>query len=187
MVLESKIDQFLGKLSLGRTFFEDAAKLLVTMIDEDPYVCEQILKSRRADWLTKDILDTFEAIGRKQIALEVMFLPKHIINRMIALPVEQQAQLADATVRVSNGARNHWIEKPLRKLTSREAMIVIGPKGIRTPEEQQAVIVENVKVVGCFELTVMNGKAFLKRCEHANRAQRVKLDSHGQAIIEIVS
>ena len=78
MVLENKIDRFISKIEMGRDFFLDAATMLVQMIDEEPGVCERIVEMKRVDWMTADVLSTFEAIGRKQLAVEAMFLPKHV-------------------------------------------------------------------------------------------------------------
>lgn len=193
MVLENKIDRFISKIEMGKSFFEDAAAMLVQMIDEEPGICERIVDSRRVNWLTQDVLHTFEAIGRKQLAVEAMFLPKHILNRMLSLPVEEQARLTAEPVRVINGAKRRDTdgvsEKHVAELTRREAAIVFGPKGIRSVEEQ-AVVKESLttdhdRIVGCYELTVMNGKAFLKKCECSERAQKIKLDHRGQAIVKV--
>jgi hypothetical protein len=193
MVLENKIDRFISKIEMGRDFFIDAAHMLVTMIDEEPGVCERIIELRRVDWLTKDVLDTFEAIGRKQLAVEAMFLPRHVLAKLIAFPVEEQARVATTPVRVCNGAKHRKIDPDLKhvaELTRKEAAVVFGPRGVRTVEEQQRVIEETEAApavhVGYFELTMMNGKPFLKRCEKVARAQRVKIE-RGQAVIEVVS
>lgn len=192
MVLETKIDRFVSKVEMGRDFFIDAANLLVQMIDEEPDVCERIVAMKRVDWMTMDVLQTFEAIGRKQLAVEAMFLPKHVLNRLIALPVDTQAQIATEQVPVFKQAKrrstDECIRKPASRLTHREARIAIGPTGIRPIEEQKTIALEPVETVshGFFEVTLMNGKPFLKRFEKVARAQKVKLDDRGQAVIEIV-
>ena len=193
MVLESKINLFLGKLRLGVDFFLDAGRMLVEMIDEDPQICLQIVADGQIDWLTMDVLSTFEAIGRKQLAVEAMFLPKHVLARLIALPTEQQATIATRPVRVLNGAKNRSVEVSASRLTKRQAALAIGPNGVRSIEEQRGVRnTETIsatpeKFVGYFELTVMNGKVFAKRVEKSARAQKVRLDARGQAVLEVVS
>lgn len=194
MVLENKIDQFIGKVALGKTFFEDAAKLLVTMIDEEPDVCERIVATKRADWLTKDVLDTFEAIGRKQLVVDAIFLPKHVLARLIALPTSEQSLIATKPIRVHNGAANRrgteTVVKRASELSRREAAQVIGPNGLRSVEEQKAMplVVEPDpdRTIGFVELTMMNGKVFVKKVERVARAQKVKLDARGTVVLEVV-
>lgn len=192
-VLESNIDRFISKIEMGRDFFIDAATLLVKLIDEEPGVCERIVALKRVDWMNMDVLHTFEAIGRKQLAVEAMFLPPHVLKRLLAMPVEMQAQVAQApaveVVRFANSGKINVTRKPVSRLTAREAPIVLGPAGVRPVAEQAALTALPVaaeRIVGCFELTVMNNRSFLKSCERVARAQKVKLDSHGQAILEVV-
>lgn len=193
MVLENKIDRFISKIEMGKSFFEDAALMLVQMIDEEPGICDRIVELRRVDWLTRDVLHTFEAIGRKQLAVEAMFLPRHVIARMLSYPVEQQAQIATQPVRVLNGAAHRKTDisvKHVRDLTRREADRVFGPNGVRSPEEQNIETpAEPDHLIGYYELTVLNGKPFLKKCDSAGlktAAQRVKLDQN-RAMLKIVS
>lgn len=196
MLLENKIDSFIGNVSLGVSFFATAGTQLVAMIDEEPDVCDRIVAMRRVDWLTRDVLDTFEAIGRKQLAVEAMFLPKHVLQRMISLPVETQAVIATEPVPVFREANSRKTDavvlKPAAQLTRREAAVAIGPNGVRSVEEQRGVINNSAisdtpeKSVGFFELTTMNGKVFVKKVERVARAQKVKLDSRGIVVLELV-
>lgn len=194
MVLENTIDRFISKIEMGRDFFLDAGQMLVKMVDEEPQVFERILSMKRVDWLTMDVLRTFEAIGRKQLAVEAMFLPSHVISHLITLPVDQQVKISANPVPVyTNGSARRRTEmvvhKPASRLTQREAKIALGPEGIRPIEEQKKLAEEKQpeRVIGYYEVTVMNNRAFIKQCEKVARAQKVKLDSRGQIILEVVS
>src|ERR1035437_2212499 len=105
MLAEHKIENFIGKVNLGVEFFQDAGKLLVEMLDENPGIKEDILEYRKG-WITMDVLNTFEMIGLKQLAVEAMFLPLHILNRLIEFPVGEQRDIATKMLPVVTGYRN---------------------------------------------------------------------------------
>jgi hypothetical protein len=143
MVLESKIDQFISNIKLGVQFFKTAGELLVQLLDEDPYVFERIIKHSSEDWLTVDVLHTFEQIGRNQLAVEAIFLPKHVIDRLLELPADKQVEIATKPVSVVAGTRHgrhSVIQKSARNLSKKESARVIGPNGVRTPEEQAELL-----------------------------------------------
>jgi hypothetical protein len=152
MVLESKINQFVSKISLGVEFFQEAGVMLVEMLDEDPRIFEEIMEVTREKWITMDVLSCFEMIGRKQLAVEAMFLPRHVLNRMLEWPVDKQAALAKDSVAVVTGTKHgrHWATtKPAAKLTRTEAERVIGPKGVRSVKEQAAMLYSQTKFESC--------------------------------------
>src|ERR1035437_1928949 len=133
MLAEHKIENFIGKVNLGVEFFPDAGKLLVEMLDENPGIKEDILEYRKG-WLTMDVLNAFEMIGLKQLAVEAIFLPRHVLNRLIELPVGEQINIATKMLPVVTGMRNvkpRETDKLARDLTRKEADRVIGPKGVR--------------------------------------------------------
>lgn len=190
MVLESKIDRFIGNIGLGVNFFEDAAERLVDMIDEEPGVCERILALNRVDWLTKDVLDTFEAIGRKQLAVGAIFMPKHVLSRLIALPVDMQQRVIESPVTVYREAGRRRTDavrvKPTAKLNVAEAKLAIGPNGVRSVDEQKALTnPAQEKSAGYFGFTLMNGKLFVNRTNPKPGVQRIRLKGNS-AVVEII-
>lgn len=190
MVLESKIDDFLSEIRLGVDFFFSAGQKLVLMLEEDPRVFEEIIERSKLSWVTMDVLKGFEMIGRKQLAVEAMFLPKHILNRMIGLPLDDQERMLSSPVNVSIGLRRgnqSRVGKALSKLSRNEAKRVIGPAGIRTVEEQDALPSKPPeKVIGRFSITVMNGKAFIKRTSNTFACQKLRLDKNNTVEIEFI-
>lgn len=150
LAIDHKIDRFISKIELGVSFFHDAGKMLVAMLDEDPHVGEEILK-RNIHWLTQDVLTVFEQIGRDQLAVEAMFLPRHVAQRMIGLPLEEQARIANEPIEVQPIREGHRSREYIRRvrppvtkmakdLSPRQAAVAIGPQGVRSADEQKAVI-----------------------------------------------
>jgi len=166
MVAEHKIENFISKVNMGVEWFLDAGTLLVEMMDENPGIKDDIVDYRKG-WITMDVLDTFELIGRKQLAVEAMFLPRHVLNRLIELPVGQQVSIATKMLPVVTGYRKgvtHSTDKPARSLTRSEAARVIGPDGIRTVKEQSAMLspARKFKSAGLFDIFTENdGKVIM--------------------------
>ncbi len=196
MVLESKIDNFVTKIKLGVEFFEDAGRLLVEMLDEDPYVFEEIIKKSREDWMTMDVLCTFEQIGRRQLAVGAMFLPKHVLNRLIALPIDTQIEIASKPVPIFGGLHegHHKINlKPAAQLSRVEAKRAIGPGGLRTPEEQARLAASpkikvnlDVETLGRFTVGIVNKRPYIKHSQSKSPCTRVVLLVNQEADIELV-
>ena len=139
----AEIERFISKINLGVEFFHEAGMLLVKMFDADPNVFDEIITVGNEPWLTKDVLETFLAIGRKQLAVEAMFLPRHVLSRLLALPADQQLAIATQPVEVVTGMRQGRpcvIQKRAAKLTRPEAARALGPSGIRAPSEQAKMI-----------------------------------------------
>lgn len=185
LLQDSKIDKFIGTIELGVNFFQTSGKLLVELLDENPHVFEDILAAHPPVWLTRDVLDVFEQIGRNQLAVETMFLPRHVISRLVALPKDAQIQIATNPVPVVRriGGRHVTIKKSAKELTPKEARQAIGPVGVVPPEQQAAV---QPKLISCgkFELTLMNGKPFLKQGGNSV-PHKVVLDGNNRSTIEI--
>jgi hypothetical protein len=191
MVPNSQIDSFISKVEMGVQWFNDAGELLVRMLDRDPDVFTDILAQSNVHWLTRDVLYVFEQIGRKKLAVEAMFLPKHVLNHMLALPPATQAAIATQPVPVVSGithGRHQVVSKPAAQLTRREAATAIGPQGLRSPEEQARLVMPSHKeeTVGRFTVTLMNNRPFIRHSTHKGPATKVLVAAGGSAEIELV-
>ena len=192
MVLEHKIESFLGKIKLGMDFFLDAGIMLVQMLDENPRVLEDIVEQSREPWITEDVLRVFESIGRKQIAVEAMFLPRHVLSRLIALPLEQQATISTSLVPVVTGFRqgtHKVVHKRVSSLTTKEAAVVIGTKGIRPPEEQakELTLPSHKEVsIGRYTIFIMNNKPFIKHSTAKGICTKVLVTNEDAIEIDLV-
>lgn len=192
MVLEHKIESFLGKIKLGVDFFLDAGIMLVQMLDENPRVCEDIVRHAHEEWITEDVLRVFESIGRKQLAVEAMFLPRHVLSRLIALPLDQQATISTSLVPVVTGFRqgtHKVVHKRVSSLTTKEAAVVIGPNGIRPPEEQAKELTlpsHKEESIGRFTVFLMNNKPFIKHSTARGLCTKVVVTNEAAIEIDLV-
>jgi hypothetical protein len=193
MVAEHKIENFIGKVNMGVEWFQDAGKMLVAMLDAYPGVKEDIMAYRRG-WITLDVLNTFELIGRKQLAVEAMFLPRHVLNRLIELPVGQQVNIATKMIPVVTGYRQgrpHVVDKHASDLTRRESGRVIGPSGVRTVSAQSVMLDNQRKFesMGVYDLTANDDCTFKltksTRSRKSHVCQQIRL-TDGIAEIELV-
>ena len=167
--------------------FKDAGNQLVSLMDEDPKVFDSIL-SIAPKWITRDVLFTVEAIGRGKIEPEALMLPAHIFKRLSMLSPEQQLKLIEGSqvpvVTGLNDSGNPDIKNvPLAKLSFTQATRSIGNGGIRTPEQQVALMKEK-QSLGFWKFTVMNGKVFMTKVNPSDTAKVVLL-FNGQAVVEL--
>jgi hypothetical protein len=185
-----QIDSFISKVEMGVQWFKDAGEMLVRMLDKNPDIFTDILAQSNVPWITRDVLQVFESIGRNKLAVEAMFLPQHVLKRIIELPLSVQEGIATQPVPVVSGLRegtHSVIQKPAAKLTRNEAERAIGPKGIR-PIDEQTVFVKSDAVdrVGRFTVFLMNGKPFIKYSANKGSCQTVLMDKGGNIEIEVV-
>lgn len=191
MVLESKIDSFLCDIRLGVDFFFSAGQKLVEMLEEDPRAFDEILERSNLPWITVDVLKGFEMIGRKQLAVQAMFLPKHVLTRMVGMPLAEQERLIDNPVAVASGlrqGRHNVVHKRLTDLTRDESRRVIGPDGPRTVEQQAEVAAAKTteQSLGKFCVFIVNGKPFIRRSDWPRAHVKVEVGKDNSVEIELV-
>jgi len=194
-ITNEKIRSFLSKLNLGLSWIHDAGKQLVEILNKDPDAYDDIIQEAD-EWVTKDILKTVEAIGRGQIAPELLILPIHVFNRLSSLPMEEQLKaIQGVPVAVDLRSREgyHVIDKPAAKLSKAESKRVIAPDGrIRTPVEQMQSLTPQTKIgtiIGKYQVVMEAGQEpRLSRIFNGElndyHKQRVKL-VHGCALVEL--
>lgn len=146
-VLDQTIADFLSTLNLGLEWIGDAGKKLVAMMDTNPSAFDDILDTNPPEWITRDVLRTIEQIGRGKISPELLVLPLHVFNRLSSLPTLEQIKAMQNGVEVVSKRMScarpggFTREKKLAcKLTVKEAKRAIGPRGIRSPAEQEAIL-----------------------------------------------
>jgi len=193
-VTDQAISDFLATLKLGIEWIGDAGKKLVAIIDRNPQAYDDILEQSTCTWLTGEVLKTIEAIGRGQIAPEMLVLPLHVLNRLSVLPTDEQIKaMQSVEVAIPSRARNGgWrkIDKPACKLSMREARRAIGPNGVRSVEEQIGRYSKKCESnFGKYHIVMENGQSpRLERVINDSvpdyQKQRVKL-INGCALIEL--
>ncbi len=192
MVPEHKINSFVGKIKLGISFFEDAGRELVEMLDQDPRIFDEIIAISNEPWVTVEVLQTFESIGRKQLAVEAMFLPKHVLNRLIALPVGQQLEIATKPIQIVTGNRNghaRVTDMRARDLSGPQARLAIGPAGIRPVAEQKKLLLlksHKEESIGRFTVFIMNNKPFIKHSKAKGLCTKVLVTDEKAIEIDLV-
>lgn len=192
MVLESKIETFISKIKLGVDFFLDAGVMLVEMLDHNPHCLADIVEYAREPWITEDVLRVFEAIGRKQLAVEAMFLPRHVVSRLITLPLDQQREISTTEIPVLTGMRqghHKIVQKSASKLSTKEAAMVLGPKGIRPPEEQAEILEmksHKEESIGRFTVFLVNNKPFIKHSSATGLCTKVLVTNESAIEIDLV-
>ncbi len=176
-VLESKIDGFITKLEMGFTFLGDAGKALVDLLDEDPYIFNAIIATNQ--WVIIAMLKTVESIGRKQLEPSALLLPRHVLNHVAELPINEQLRVLSEPVTVPRGGRHtEPIRKMAKDLTQAEARAVFTPSAVRLNEISE----------GWFELSLLNGKPFIKRIQrdHGIEIPKLTLRTNGVARFELI-
>jgi hypothetical protein len=177
LALENKIDRFISKLEMGLTFLADAGRALVELLDEDPSVFDDIIAIHK--WVTVDMLKTVEAIGRKQLEPSTLLLPTHVLRCVAGLPIDDQINAVTKPV-VVRYANSRPVEKMAKDLSRLEAKKVFCQKEERLDYDKVSE--------GCFELSLFNGKPFVKRVarEHGIEFPTLTLRATGATKFELI-
>lgn len=194
-VVEQSIQDFLVTLKMGLGWVADAGRKLVAMVDRDPHVFDDIMEVKTESWITREVLKTVEAVGRGQIAPELLILPHHVMMRLATLPIEQQILAVNGDIEIAippkraNGAW-HKTDKPAAKLTETEAYRAITSKGIISAAEQEKRHTRRVNDRhGRFVIVMVDGIPKLIPDDGTVpdfQNQRVKL-VNGKALVELYS
>ncbi len=193
-VIDEKITDFLTTLNLGLEWIGDAGKKLVAMLDTNPKAFDDIMEGHAPEWLTRDVLRTIEAVGRGQIAPELLMLPLHVFNRLAVLPTEAQVKAMQEVEVVSRRTGTHrgmtHERKPACRLTKEESKRVIGPNGIRTAAEQSYILntPNGDKSLGQFSIVVeKSGKVQIEKLTHRYAEDQTKKirTKNGVVVVEL--
>ena len=144
---ESKIDQFQAALNATADGLVTAGKLLVEMIEENENTFEIILT--RIKTASLPFLEALERVGRGQLRPELLLNPAPAAQRTVqfALPIKVQDKIATGYLEtvVKDGDGFLIKHKKMDELTAHESARVIGTDGIRTVEQQKAIIKEQIE------------------------------------------
>jgi len=111
---------------------------------------------------------------------------------MLEWPVDKQAAAAKESVSVVTGIKHgrHWTtNKPAAKLTRTEAERVLGPGGIRSPEEQAKLLATpkmKEESLGRFTVFLMNRKPFIKHSTTKGECTKIVVIDPKAIEIELV-
>lgn len=190
-VLEQDIAALVGKIELGISFWEDAGELVVKLKEKHDDFFGQV--ADRHEWITLEMLNTLEAIGRKTLHPRLLLAPKFTLSQFASLSYADQKYAVENPIAVVERTRNgSWHKSPrcLNDLTPSEVKQVVANGHLRDDAEQQKFLSKQTaaaEVLGRWTLIYCNRKVFLKQSnEPPQKCQRIEVDEHGGAFIEIV-
>lgn len=146
MKLDARIQQFADLVQRGVDAWVDAGKILCEMVAEDSEVREKICD--RVSWMTMDVLDGFERIGRKDVYPFLLLQQSPGAHRLIKLDYETQKRFYDAEIPVAILRRGEIIteSKRLNQLSWKEADTAISDTGIRPIAEQRKLLQPKIRI-----------------------------------------
>jgi len=92
---------------------------------------------RRKLPFTSKVWRTLELVGIGKLDPRVFIYPAHTQKELRNLPVTAQNRLIEEGVDVASSTDGTGIRRQLDELTARQARMVFGPRGVRTPDEQR--------------------------------------------------
>jgi hypothetical protein len=147
-LLDPRIDRFCGLVTTGIESWTEAGVLLCQIKADNANAYELILE--RNSWLTRDVLETFERIGAKQIYPYLLVDGSPGAVRLAAFPFDEQAKLYRGTVLVAVRSGRSTISvspKRVSELTFGECARVFDGGRVRTPNEQREILRRSGRVV----------------------------------------
>jgi hypothetical protein len=180
------IDQFIGNITLGFDFLENAGRQLIVMKEDDFDVFDRIIEEN--PWITRDMLETILAIGKKEIHPRLILLPRHVFDRVCGLPYDDQLKAVTQPITVpppeyEGRPRGDAALKSAQDLTRAEAARVwrggvgegwkLGP-----PSEKMTLYVADSPT------TIDDVK--LAPATTNRRAHVIQLDENGECLVQFV-
>jgi len=138
---DQQLNEFYNALQRGKEALEDAGRILVALIDEDPSAKERIMEGHPE--ITEDVLETFERIGRKQLYYRLCLLEAPGIRALKRCPYSEQVKYSTEPLPmllVSGKDSTDSLTLPIQALNPDQVRQVFGGHRIRTLAEQRAWI-----------------------------------------------
>ena len=140
---EAKIKEFVSAFAEGKAAFEKCGKIIVELVDADPYVYNYIEQKCAA--MTPAVLRMFEDIGRGKVLPSLAFDNSEPAKIMRRFPLPMQARLEvepiPLVVRKPNGALDVRLVK-LTDMTKDQRQQAIDKDRLRTEGQQRSMLDE---------------------------------------------
>ena len=140
---ESKIKEFIAAFAQGKAAFEKCGKIVVELVDADPYVYNYI--EQKCPAMTPQILRMFEDIGRGKVLPSLAFDMSEPAKIMRRFPLPMQARLESEpiplVVRRSDGKMDVRLVK-LTDMTKDQRQQAIDKDRLRTEGQQRSMLDE---------------------------------------------
>ena len=134
------IDGLIAALSRGRDAIQEAANIMVALVDRDPRIYEKIIK--QAPTLSLNLLTTLEKVGRGQIYGALLFDSSPGARRLLTLPYSAQKEHYEKPLKVVSvkAGKKVVTEKTIAQLSPAEVRTAIADDHVRTVDEQSKLI-----------------------------------------------
>lgn len=140
-IINQRLSDFYSALQRGAEAFEEAGRILVGLIDEDPLVKDRILEAHPD--ITESTLETFERIGRNQLYYRLCLIEGPGVTRLKRCTFSDQVKFSTEPIPmllVNGQDSTDHILVPVQAMQPNQARQVFGPHRIRTLGEQRAFI-----------------------------------------------
>lgn len=142
IVAGDPVDDFLRAIKAGIDCWREAGEILCKLLEDDPQVFGTI--SRRVPWLSTDILMAFQRIGQRQLCPYLLLDGSAASKRLAYMPYDTQVEIYNKkSVQLAYEALDGsyaWRDISWHFLTRSEAELVFNDSGLRTFEEQVAIL-----------------------------------------------
>jgi hypothetical protein len=135
--LNEKIEQFKTAVCRGIESFEEAGRLLVEILDDDPKAREQITEGGKAG-ITEDTLAVFESIGRRQLFYRLCLNNAPGVRALTKCPYSEQVRFADEPIEMLLLDGKESLQVGVGAMSAQQVKQVFGNRRIRTLGEQRA-------------------------------------------------
>lgn len=149
----TKLDQFISLYTAGKTAWENAGKILVELIEEDPYAYTYIIE--RCPMLTPGILQAFERIGRGLMLPSLAMDDSPAARMMKRLPLKEQVRLENEPIPIIVVNPDGEMDTRLlmfKDMTKDQRDQVIDRDRLRTEGEMRARLAESINKAAIVEL-----------------------------------
>lgn len=172
---EVEVVRFIALVNQGIESWVGAGKLLAKLRLIQSDIFTQI--NQRAPWISIATLVMFERIGRGVIYPRVLLLPPLTAARVSKLSYTEQEKACNQPI--AEIKRQFPPTLPAKHNSIQHHARTHSP-------EREVSLADKLPCVGFFKLTVMNGKAFVQKCERDASAIPVTLDGNSSVVVQVL-
>lgn len=145
--MDDRVERFSRLVTEGIEAWVGAGEILNEMLAEDPLVKFKIVE--KIPWMTTDILDGFERMGRREIFPQLLLDQSEGARRLIRLPYAEQERLYGGEIPLAVMKRGEIIteRRPIRDLNFKECQRAFSDFSLRPIAEQRKMLIPAPKRV----------------------------------------
>lgn len=140
LTADSRVAKFCALVNQGLQAWVHAGELLNEMVRDDPLVIQRIVRDN--PHLTRDILEAFQRIGRKEVMPILMVDASPGARLLAGLSYEEQQRVYASGVKIVRQTSSGPVERKchVSDLSTAEAKRVFDLDRIRSPREQRELL-----------------------------------------------